>query len=411
MMLSPPLLPARIRVSLQRWGAVFLAPLTALSLAAAPWVAAAQPAPPEMAARNYLLVDVTSGRVLAEREADAPVDPASLTKLMTAYVVFSAIRDGKLSLEQTLPVSSRAWNERKGGTSVMFIEPRMTPKVEELLKGMIVQSGNDASVALAEGVAGSVEAFVDLMNRQVLAFGLKNTVFRNVTGLTEPGHRTTARDLSVIASRVISDFPQFYPYYSLRSYRFNNIEQPNRNLLLARDPSVDGMKTGFTEAAGYCLIASAAREQPGLAGAGSAPGKRRLLSVVLNTASMEARAAESQRLLNWGFLAWDTLRLFEADQAIATPEVWKGSQAVARLGPPSAVFVTVPRGEGDKLKTRMERTDPLVAPLAQGQRVGRVVVTTSGGQPVAEIPLVVQAPVEVAGLIGRAWDSLRLWIR
>lgn len=386
--------------------------VASLLIAVVAWPAAAQPlAPPEVAARNYLLVDLTSGRVLAEREADAPVDPASLTKLMTAYVVFTAIRDRRLSLEQTLPVSQRAWDERKGGTSVMFIEPRMTPKVEELLKGMIVQSGNDASVALAEGVAGTVEAFVDLMNRQALAFGLKNTVFRNVTGLTEPGHRTTARDLSVIASRLIADFPQFYPFYSLRSYRFNNIEQPNRNLLLARDPSVDGLKTGYTEAAGYCLIASAVRDLPGLALSGPGAGKRRLLSVVLNTASMEARAAESQKLLNWGFQAWDTLRLFEAQQAIVTPEVWKGGQPTARLGPAGAVFVTVPRGEGDKLQTRIERTDPLVAPLAQGQRVGRVIVTTAGGQPVVEIPLVVQEPVELAGLIGRAWDSLRLWIR
>lgn len=398
-----------LRAALAR--AVFAVMVT-LGLAVSVVPASAQGlAPPELAARNYLLVDLTSGRVLAEREADAPVDPASLTKLMTAYVVFTALRERKLSLEQTLPVSQRAWNERKGGTSVMFIEPRMTPKVEELLKGMIVQSGNDASVALAEGVAGSVEAFVELMNRQALAFGLKNTAFRNVTGLTENGHRTTARDLSVIASRLIADFPQFYPYYSLRSYRFNNIEQPNRNLLLARDPSVDGLKTGYTEAAGYCLIASAARDMPGLAAAGTGPGKRRLLSVVLNTASMEARAVESQKLLNWGFQAWDTLRLFEAQQAIVTPEVWKGGQPTARLGAAGPVFVTVPRGEGDKLQTRIERTDPLVAPLAQGQRVGRVIVTTAGGQPVAELPLVVQTPVELAGLLGRAWDSLRLWIR
>jgi D-alanyl-D-alanine carboxypeptidase (penicillin-binding protein 5/6) len=381
------------------------------TLGAAGPAAAQDPSPPEIAARNYLLIDLTSGRVLAERAADAPVDPASLTKLMTAYVVFSAIREGRLALEQTLPVSQRAWNERKGGTSVMFIEPRMTPTVDELLKGMIVQSGNDASVALAEAVGGSVETFVDLMNRQAQAFGLRNTVFRNVTGLTEPGHRTTARDLSVIASRVIADFPQFYTYYSLRSFRFNNIEQPNRNLLLARDPSVDGMKTGYTEAAGYCLIASAVREFPHLAPSGPGAGKRRLLSVVLNTASMEARAVESQKLLNWGFTAWDTLRLFEAGKPAATPEVWKGASPTAKLGAAAAVYVTVPRGEGQRLLTRIERTDPLVAPLARGQRVGRILVSTAGGSPVAEIPLVAQEPVETAGLIGRAWDSLRLWIR
>lgn len=393
----------------RRAAAVLL--VVASALAAAAPAAAQDPSPPEIAARNYLLIDLTSGRVLAERAADAPVDPASLTKLMTAYVVFSAIREGRLTLEQTLPVSERAWNERKGGTSVMFIEPRMTPTVDELLKGMIVQSGNDASVALAEGVAGSVETFVDLMNRQAQAFGLRNTVFRNVTGLTEPGHRTTARDLSVIASRVITDFPQLYTYYSIRSFRFNNIEQSNRNLLLARDPSVDGMKTGYTEAAGYCLIASAVREFPNLAPGGQGAGKRRLLSVVLNTASMEARAVESQKLLNWGFTAWDTLRLFEAGKPAVTPEVWKGTSPTAKLGAPGPVYVTVPRGEGQRLKTRIERTDPLVAPLARGQRVGRILVSTAGGSPVAEIPLVAQESVETAGLIGRAWDSLRLWIR
>jgi serine-type D-Ala-D-Ala carboxypeptidase (penicillin-binding protein 5/6) len=368
-------------------------------------------APPEIAAKSYLLVDLTSGRVLAEREADAPSDPASLTKLMTAYLVFAAIRDKKLALEQTLPVSARAWNERKGGTSVMFIEPRMTPKVEELLKGMIVQSGNDASVALAEGVAGSVEAFVELMNRQAAALGLRNTAFRNVTGLTEPGHRSTARDLATIAARVIQDFPEFYTYYSLRSYKFNNIEQPNRNLLLARDPAVDGMKTGYTEAAGYCLIASASREFPNLAPSGNGPGKRRLLSVVMNTASMEARASESQKLLNWGFLAWDALRVVEAGKPVATPEVWKGSARTALIGTTRAFYVTVPKGEGERLQTRLERTDPLVAPLAKDQKVGRLVVATAGGAAVAEVPLVVQEAVDQAGLFGRAVDSLRLWIR
>jgi serine-type D-Ala-D-Ala carboxypeptidase (penicillin-binding protein 5/6) len=383
----------------------------AIGLLAAGSAAAQTLAVPELSARSYLLVDLTSGRTLAEREADAPADPASLTKLMTAYVVFAAIRDGKLGLDQRLAVSRRAWDERKGGTSVMFIDTTMKPTVEELLKGMIVQSGNDASVALAEGVAGSVETFVDLMNRQAIAFGLKNTVFRNVTGLTEPGHRSTARELGVIAARIINDFPQFYPWYSLRSFRFNNIEQPNRNLLLARDPSVDGMKTGYTEAAGYCLIASAQRDFPGLAPSGAGAGKRRLLSVVLNTGSMEARASESQKLLNWGFVAYDTLRLFEGGKPIVSPPVWKASVPTAALGTPSAFYVSVPRGEGGSLQTRIERTDPLVAPLAQGQRVGRVIVTTAGGTPVAEVPLVVQDAVPLAGWFGRTWDSLRLWIK
>jgi D-alanyl-D-alanine carboxypeptidase (penicillin-binding protein 5/6) len=369
------------------------------------------PQAPEVAARQYLLVDVTTGRTLAEREADAPADPASLTKLMTAYVVFGALREKKLSLEQTLPVSERAWNERRGGASVMFIDPKMTPKVDELLRGMIVQSGNDASVALAEGVAGSVENFVALMNRQAQAFGLKRTTFKNVTGMSEPGHSSTARDLAVIAARIITDFPEYYPYYSIRQYTYNKIKQDNRNLLLGRDPAVDGMKTGFTEAAGYCLIASAQREFPNLASNGAAAGKRRLLSVVLGTASREARATESQKLLNWGFTAWDVVRLFEAGKPMATPEVWKGRVREARLGASGPVFVAVPRGEADKLQTRIERTDPLVAPLALNQRVGTLKVTTSSGAPVAEVPLVVQEAVPEAGLFGRAWDAVRLWIK
>jgi serine-type D-Ala-D-Ala carboxypeptidase (penicillin-binding protein 5/6) len=369
------------------------------------------PQPPEIAAKNYVLLDLTTNQTLAEREADAPADPASLTKLMTAYVAFVALRDKKFTLEQTLPVSKRAWAERKGGGSLMFIDTTMTPTVEQLLRGVIVQSGNDASVALAEGVGGSVEQFVDMMNRQAQAWGLKNTQFKNVTGLTEPGHKSTARDMAVIAAHIIRDFPSFYTYYSTREYTYNKITQPNRNLLLRRDPSVDGMKTGYTEAAGYCLVASAQREFPNLGATGNAGGKRRLLSVVLNTTSMEARANESQKLLNWGFSAFDAVRLFEAGKPAATVDVWKGTVKQAQLGAPGAVFVAVPKGEGEKLQTRISRTDPLVAPLAKGQRVGTLKVSTAGGAPVAELPLVVLQPVEEAGIFGRAWDSLRLWIK
>ncbi|CAN5499803.1 D-alanyl-D-alanine carboxypeptidase family protein [soil metagenome] len=359
--------------------------------------------PPDIGAKSFLVLDVTSNQVLAQREADAPSDPASLTKLMTAYVVFTALKDKKLTLEQTLPVSVRAWNERKGGGSLMFIDPKMTPSVDELLRGMIVVSGNDASVALAEGVSGSVETFVEAMNRQAQAFGLKNTAFKNVTGLTEAGHRSTARDLAYIATRIIKDFPEYYPYYSIKDYKFNNINQPNRNLLLRRDPTVDGMKTGYTEAAGYCLIASAQRDMPN--------GKRRIISVVLNTTSMNARANEAQKLLNWGYQAFDTVRLFEVDKAIVSPAVWKGKDSVAQLGASGAVYASVPRGEGDKLTTRIERTDPLVAPLAKGQRVGTVKIATAAGVAVTEVPLVVLQPVEEAGIFGRAWDALRLWIQ
>ena len=361
--------------------------------------------PPDIAARQYLLIDMNSGQVLAEREADVPADPASLTKLMTAYLVFNAIRDKKLSLEQTLRVSARAWAERKGGGSLMFVDTTMAPKVDDLLKGMIVQSGNDASVVLAEGVAGSLEGFIAMMNRQAQAWGLKNTSFKNVTGLSEPGHQSSARDVAVVAMRIIREHPQFYPLYAVRQFSYNNIKQDNRNMLLGRDPSVDGMKTGFTEAAGYCLVASAARDMPA--------GKRRLITVVLGTGSRDARATESQKLLNWGFLAWDTVKLFEAGKPVATVPVWKGKTAQAALGPsdPEGVFITVPKGQAATLKTSVERSDPLIAPLAQGQRVGVIRITTAAGAPVANVPLVVQQPVELAGIFGRAWDSIRLLIQ
>jgi D-alanyl-D-alanine carboxypeptidase (penicillin-binding protein 5/6) len=360
------------------------------------FAAAAQaPQPPEIAARHYVLLDVTTGQVLAERAADSAADPASLTKLMSAYVVFGAIREKRLKLDQKLPVSRRAWEERKGDPSLMFIDTTMTPTVEDLLHGMIVQSGNDATVALAEGTAGSVEAFAELMNRQAQAFGLKNTHFTNATGMTEPGHRSTARDLAIIAARIVRDFPDFYHYYSIKEWTYNKIRQDNRNLLLRRDPTVDGMKTGYTAAAGYCLIASAQREFPN--------GKRRLLSVVLGTDSREARANESQKLLNWGFTAFDAVHLFS--------DIWKGSTRTASLGASGPVVVTVPRGEGGKLKTVIERTDPLVAPLTKGQRVGTVKVTTSAGTSVAQVPLVALEAVEPAGIFGRAWDAMRLWIK
>ena len=374
-----------------------------LSFALAGASLAQAPLPPEVAAKSYLLLDLTSNQTLAERDADAPSDPASLTKLMSAYLVFTAIRDKKLALEQKLSVSKRAWDERKGGASLMFIDTTMTPTVDELLRGEIVASGNDAAVALAEGVAGTVEQFVDMMNRQAQAWNLKNTVFKNVTGLTETGHKSTARDLAVVATHIIRDFPEFYTYYAIKDYKYNNISQPNRNLLLRRDPSVDGMKTGYTEAAGYCLIASAQRDFPN--------GKRRLLSVLLNTTSMAARADESQKLLNWGYQAFDAIRLFDDGKPMATVPVWKGKTPDARLGAAAAVYVTVPKGEGDKLQSRIERTDPLVAPLAKGQRVGVVKVTTASGVAISTIALTVLEEVPEAGPFGRAWDAIRLWIK
>jgi serine-type D-Ala-D-Ala carboxypeptidase (penicillin-binding protein 5/6) len=381
---------------MKRLLASFLAALTLSAQAQAPQ-------PPEIAARNYVLIDLTARKTLAERDADTPQDPASLTKLMTAYVVFGALREKKLTLEQTLPVSKRAWDERKGDPSLMFIDTTMTPKVDELLRGLIIQSGNDAAVALAEGVGGTVENFVQLMNRQVQAWGLKNTEFRNVTGMSEPGHKASARDIAAIAARIITDFPEYYAYYSQRDYTFNKIRQDNRNLLLRRDPTVDGMKTGFTEAAGYCLVASANRDFPN--------GKRRLVSVVMGTASKEARASESQKLLNWGYTAFDAVKVFDAGTAIKTVPVWKGEAKEVKLGAADAVFVAVPRGDAGKLQTQVEHTDPLVAPLNKGQRVGTLRVTTTAGTPVAEVPLIVQEAVPVAGILGRAFDSIRLWIK
>ena len=381
-----------------------------LSLALSAGASAQAPQPPEVAAKSFLVVDLTSNQTLAERNADVEADPASLTKLMSLYVVFTAIHDKKLTLEQRLPVSKRAWDERKSGGSLMFIDTTMTPKVDELLKGLIVQSGNDAAVALAEAVGGSVDVFVGTMNKQAQAWGLKNTAFKNVTGLTEPGHRSTARDMGVIAAHIISDFPEYFPYYSIKEYKYNNIAQPNRNLLLRRDPTVDGMKTGYTEAAGYCLLATAQREFPNLGPAGGA-GKRRIMTVVLNTVSMEARANESQKLLNWGFQAFDTMRLFDDGKAIVTPQVWKGTANVAKLGASGAIYMSVPRGEGGKLQTKVERSDPLVAPLAKGQRVGRILVSSAAGTPIADVPLVVMEPVEQSGIFGRAWDAIRLWVK
>ncbi len=382
---------------MNRFLAFFLTAVATLS------VFAQAPQPPEIAARNYILMDLNSQQVLAERAADAQADPASLTKLMTAYLVFGAIRDKKLTLEQTLPVSQRAWAERKGGGSLMFIDTTMTPTVADLLKGVIVQSGNDASVVLAEGVSGSLDVFVAQMNKQAQAWGLKNTQFRNVTGLTEPGHYSSPRDVAIVAAKIITDFPEFYTLYSTRQFTYNRIKQDNRNLLLGRDPTVDGMKTGYTDAAGYCLVASAVRDMPN--------GKRRLVSVVLGTASREARAAESQKLLNWGFQAWDAVRLFEAGNAVATVPVWKGKLPEAQLGARGALYVSVPKGEGDKIRTQIERTDPLLAPLTQGQQVGQIKVMTAAGAPVATVPLVVLQPVELAGIVSRTWDALRLWIK
>ena len=377
--------------------------LFGLATAWAGAVAQALP-PPEIAAREYLLVDMNANQVLAERAADTPADPTSLAKLMTAWLVFEALKNGKLTLDQKLAVSARAAAERKGGGSLMYLDATMTPTVDELLQGLIVDSGNDAAVALAEGVGGSLDGFVGMMNRQAQAWGLKNTSFRNAAGATEAGQRSTARDLVATAQHLIRDYPQHFHYFGQREFKFNGIAQDNRNILLRRDPSVDGMKTGYSDAAGGCLLASAQRDFPN--------GKRRLVAIVMGTAAKDARADEAQKLLNWGWTAFDDVRLVEAGKSVGAPvPVWKGTQAQVGLGSPDAIYVAVPKGEGDRLKTVVERTDPLVAPLAKGQRVGSLKVTTASGATVATIPLTVLEDVPQAGLLGRAWDAIRLWIK
>jgi serine-type D-Ala-D-Ala carboxypeptidase (penicillin-binding protein 5/6) len=376
------------------------APLLALFCLAA---AAQAPQPPEIAARSYLLLDVTANQMLAGRDVDAPIEPASLTKLMTAYLVFDALRNKKVDLKQTLPVSPRAW---KTPGSRMFIDPKMQVPVDDLLKGMIVQSGNDATVALAEGVGGTYEHFVQLMNDQAKSMGLKATGYRNPEGLTEAGHSTTARDLSVLATRLIQDFPEYLSYYSIKKYRYQGTptaNDTNRNMLLFRDPTVDGLKTGHTDAAGYCLIATAKRDFPNL-------GNRRLLAIVLGSTSETARANEAQKLLNWGYTAFDGIKLFDANQPVATPEVWKGSEKTVKLGRTQPVVVAIPAGTAGRIKTQVARPDPLVAPFTKGQQVGMLKIS-SGDQPLLDVPLFALEPVEQAGVFGRAWDSLRLWIK
>ncbi len=379
-------------------------------------VAAQMLQPPEVAARAYLLIDVTANQILAGKDIDTAVEPASLTKLMTAYLVFDALKSKKIDLKQTFPVSERAW---KMPGSRMFIDPKMQVPVEDLVQGMIVQSGNDATMALAEGVGGTAEKFVQMMNEQAKVLGMKNTGYRNPEGLTEAGHTTTARDLSVLATRLMVDFPQYVRFYSIKHYRYPGTpaaNDNNRNLLLFRDPTVDGLKTGHTDAAGFCMIATAKRDFPNLVTAGAAAGtpaatgSRRLLSIVLGAESENARANESQKLLNWGYTAYEAVKLFDANQAVVTPAIWKGTLATVKLGRNQSIVVAVPAGLASKVKTQVLRNEPLLAPVTKGQQVATLRVT-AGDQSVADVPLLALDAVEQAGVIGRAWDAMRLWIR
>jgi D-alanyl-D-alanine carboxypeptidase (penicillin-binding protein 5/6) len=362
-----------------------------------PALACAQHTPtlPPIAAKAYLLADFNSGQFLVSHNPQQRVEPASLTKLMTAYLAFIALRQKTVRPDQVVQVSVRAW---KSEGSRMFIEPKKPVTVDELLKGMIVQSGNDACVALAEVIGGSEEVFAQMMNREAQRLGMKNTNFVNATGLPHPQHYTTAYDLSLLASAIIRDFPAHYPLYSMKDFRYNNITQSNRNRLLWTDPTVDGMKTGHTESAGYGLITSARRST------------RRLVSVVLGTSSESVRASESQKLLNYGFQFYDTVKLYQKDQAVSTVKVWKGGSNEVKAGFPYDLYLSVPKGYGDKLKATIETNQPLLAPIASGQRIGVLRVELEG-KPYGEFAVVALQEVAVAGIFGRGWDSLRLLFR
>jgi D-alanyl-D-alanine carboxypeptidase (penicillin-binding protein 5/6) len=319
------------------------------------------------------------------------VEPASLTKLMSAYLVFNALEQKQITLAQTLPVSTRAW---KMPGSRMFIEPNKPVTADELLRGMIVQSGNDATMALAEGVAGSEEAFVQAMNAQGARLGLTQTRFANATGLPDPHHYSTAGDLSLLAVALVQDFPQYFAYYSIKDYTYNRITQRNRNDLLFRDPFVDGIKTGYTESAGYCLIATARRED-------------RRLAVVTGTASEGARAMEAQKLLNYGFQYYETLKLYASGAAVAEIPIWKGSQKQLKAGFMQDFFVSIPKGQRTLLKIKLESMQPLIAPVSPQQAVG-VLRISYADKPYGEFPVVALERVSAANMFMRAWDSLRL---
>ncbi len=379
---------------------------SACTFAWAPLQAHAQsaaPQAPEIAAKAYLLLDVTANQILASRDLDMPVEPASLTKLMSAYLVFDALKSKKIDMKQTLSVSERAW---KMPGSRMFIDPKMKVPVEDLIKGMIVQSGNDATMALAEGVGGTAERFVQMMNEQAKVLGMNSTSYKNPEGLTEAGHTTTARDLATLSMRLLNDFPEYVGTYAIKKYRYPGTpaaNDSNRNLLLFKDPTVDGLKTGHTNAAGYCLVATAKRDFPNV-------GSRRLMAIVLGTSSEIARANEAQKLLNWGYTAFEAVKLFDAGQAVATPPIWKGKASTVKLGRANALVVAVPTGSAAQIKTQLARPDPLVAPVTKGQTIGSLKVFR-GEQLWVEMPLQALDAVEQAGVFGRAWDALRLWIK
>lgn len=352
------------------------------------------PAPPSLGASSYLLVDYYSGETLVENNADERAEPASITKVMTSYVIFAELAQGNISLDDMVPVSERAW---KMGGSRMFIDPSMQVSVGDLLKGVIIQSGNDASVALAEFAAGSEEAFAGVMNHYAEVLGMTGTHFMNATGWPDENHYTTARDIATLSAAIIRDFPEYYPWFSEKEFTFNEIRQHNRNTLLWRDPAVDGLKTGHTESAGYCLASSANREG------------MRLISVVMGSSSENSRASESQSLLNYGFRFFETVQLYEARDELAEAEIWKGTVETAPVGIAEPMFVTIPRGRYEDLDAQVSLNPQLEAPLATDTEVGQLSVNLDG-ELVAQRPLIMLGEVESAGFFGRSWDGLMLWV-
>jgi D-alanyl-D-alanine carboxypeptidase (penicillin-binding protein 5/6) len=375
---------------MKRLAALALAFAFALSAHAGPLLT-----PPPVAARAYYLLDTLSGQALAAQSEEDRFEPASLTKLMTAYLVFAAVRDKKLDPAQVVTVSERAW---RAGGSRMFIEPRKPVTAADLMRGMIVQSGNDATIALAEAVAGTEEAFAQLMNREAKRLGLRQSNFVNATGLPAPNHYASARDMAVLAAALIRDFPGQYALYSQKEFTWNGITQSNRNRLLWLDPTVDGVKTGFTEAAGYCLVASAKR------------GDRRLISVVMGAQSDALRVSENQKLLNFGFLAYDTQRLYRKGDVVANAEIFKGTSGTVKLGFDRDVWLTLPRDGFGGLKAQLQTVQPFVAPYSRGQNAGIMKLARENAA-VAEFAVVALEDVPAAGFLSRGWDTIRLLFR
>ena len=351
-------------------------------------------APPGLAAKTWVLYDYTSGQTLVDQKGDERIEPASLTKLMTAYLAFAALRDGQLSEEQEITPSAQALRA-DGEESRMFLQRNKPVTVNELLQGLIVQSANDAAHVLAEIVAGDEGKFVEMMNKQALQLGMNNTHFANSSGLPDAQHYSTARDLALLAAAIVRDFPQYYPLYGQREFRYNNINQFNRNRLLWMDPYVDGLKTGHTASAGYCVVASATRD------------KRRLISVVTGAASDNLRASESQKLLNYGFQYFETVRLYQKNQPIATLRVWKGTEHKVNIGFRSDMYLSIPTGQSGQLKATLETRQPLIAPVSPGQQIG-VLKLTLNGKPFAEYPLVALDGVQLANVLSRGWDQIWL---